>query len=100
MGGHNAKPGEFPHQVSLQFAVKPFMSLKHFCGGSILSEKFILTAAHCVDGIEEIKSLIPEYLNLSFVVKAGKIYLNKTEDSEQLSVVEKALRHEKWNGEE
>ncbi|KAF5287281.1 hypothetical protein FQR65_LT02154 [Abscondita terminalis] len=33
----------YPYQVSIQ------SSKKHFCGGSIISEKVILTAAHCMD---------------------------------------------------
>lgn len=43
IGGENARPGQFPYQVSLQ------CGNRHICGGSILNEKYILTAAHCVD---------------------------------------------------
>lgn len=42
INGRNADPSEIPWQVSLQ------NSDGHFCGGSIISKKFILTAAHCV----------------------------------------------------
>lgn len=43
VGGVNAEIGQFPYQVSLQRS-----DGSHTCGGSILDENFILTAAHCV----------------------------------------------------
>ena len=43
VGGVQCAAGETPYQFSLQRS-------SHFCGGSILNENFILTAAHCVSG--------------------------------------------------
>ena len=45
MGGHPAKLGQFPWQVSLRFRDSYYD--EHWCGGSIISEKFVLTAKHC-----------------------------------------------------
>ena len=49
IGGKPAPPGAFPWQVSLgvSWIADPFSA--HFCGGSILSGKWILTAAHCAE---------------------------------------------------
>jgi len=41
VGGNNTKPLEFPWMVGLSF------NATWFCGGSLVSEKHILTAAHC-----------------------------------------------------
>lgn len=45
VGGNTASEGQFPYQISLRNRKN-----QHFCGGSIINEQWILTAAHCVDG--------------------------------------------------
>ena len=43
IGGHEAEPHAYPWQVS-------FRQLgQHICGGTIINEKQVLTAAHCVE---------------------------------------------------
>ena len=43
VGGVEAKPNQYPWLVRLQLA-------SYLCGGSIISSRFILTAAHCTNG--------------------------------------------------
>ena len=42
LGGNDAVSKQFPHQISLR------RDHSHVCGGSIISNRYILTAAHCV----------------------------------------------------
>lgn len=45
-GGYRARSGQFPHQASLR--VDFSNGFNHECGGSIITNRFILTAAHCI----------------------------------------------------
>merc|ERR1739848_484698 len=44
VGGFEAEENQWPWQVA------PFIDNAWFCGGSIISENYIMTAAHCADG--------------------------------------------------
>ncbi|XP_007457640.1 PREDICTED: plasminogen-like isoform X5 [Lipotes vexillifer] len=46
VGGCVAAPHSWPWQVSLR---KRFPSRSHFCGGTLISPEWVLTAAHCLD---------------------------------------------------
>lgn len=82
VGGKDATEGQFPYQVSLRTR---FLK-QHFCGGSIISSRFILTAAHCVEGI---------FSKPNFVVAViGSIYRKKGGVTVKLN---KITSHEEWD---
>jgi len=62
VGGQDAEKGEFPWQISYQFDLGDGVAF-HSCGGSILNENKIVTAAHCCDGlgIEEARITVGDY---------------------------------------
>ncbi|CAG7833158.1 unnamed protein product, partial [Allacma fusca] len=64
VGGRDARPGEFPWQVSLQYVTGGVMT--HNCGGIIIDETHIVTATHC------------EYSRYQVVAGAHSIQQNET----------------------
>lgn len=50
IGGQDAEPGEWPWQVALVRRGRNIYS-GQFCGGSLIHTSWVLTAAHCVNGL-------------------------------------------------
>lgn len=51
VGGETARPGQFPYQASLRWARRfpnNTYSFGFVCGGSIISDRWVLSAAHCM----------------------------------------------------
>nr|XP_046233687.1 chymotrypsin-like protease CTRL-1 [Scatophagus argus] len=44
VGGQNATAGSWPWQVSIHFNTAGF----HICGGTLINDQWVLTAAHCI----------------------------------------------------
>ncbi|MFD9720380.1 S1 family serine peptidase [Streptomyces sp. NPDC059076] len=83
VGGTDAPPGAYPYQVSLQS--QGLTGWHPFCGGSIISERWVLTAAHCVDAAPAAQ----------LRVVAGSHTLNP---AGTIHRVQEATRHENYNG--
>ncbi|KRQ04933.1 hypothetical protein AOQ71_29210 [Bradyrhizobium manausense] len=52
VGGDRAKSGAYPWQVTLLVKGISDARQAHFCGGTIYNERWIVTAAHCLDGLD------------------------------------------------
>ncbi|EDL81021.1 rCG31213, isoform CRA_c [Rattus norvegicus] len=48
VGGQEASPNSWPWQVSLQYLSSG--KWHHTCGGSLVANNWVLTAAHCIRG--------------------------------------------------
>jgi len=85
--GQIAAPGQFPYQVGLHLHIGDKTG---YCGGTIIGDRWILTAAHCSDIVDSV----------TVVLGATKI-LDKNEPNQQTIFVPKSniLVHENWNPE-
>jgi secreted trypsin-like serine protease len=79
VGGTEAVPHSFPWQVAL------FIDDSYFCGGSIISNEWILTAGHCLDGA------------ISVEVVAGAHNIRENEPTQVTMVSTDLTVHEAYN---
>ncbi|CAB3994146.1 MAM and LDL-receptor class A domain-containing 1-like [Paramuricea clavata] len=84
VSGQTARPNSWPWQVSFRRVGSSF----HFCGGSLISDQWVVTAAHCVRG----QSASGLYVRL------GEHNFNLNEGNEMDSRVESIIVHPGYAG--
>lgn len=88
VGGVTAIANQTNHQVSIRVKSYEIRSLGygHFCGGSVISTRTVLTAAHCFYG----KTATPD----SYVVVVGTLMLTGFDaDRTEISVIKEIVLH-------
>uniref|UniRef100_A0A3B4AZC6 Coagulation factor IX n=1 Tax=Periophthalmus magnuspinnatus TaxID=409849 RepID=A0A3B4AZC6_9GOBI len=85
IGGQIASEGEIPWQVALIDR----SSGRLFCGGSILSRRWVITAAHCLVEAQD-----------SFIIRVGELDLSIKEGTEQNHEVLERYIHPRYNASE
>jgi len=81
VGGAPATPGQLPYQISLLYGGR------HICGGSIIAQNVVVTAAHCVEGDS------PRDLQ----IVAGEHDRSQTSGNEQTIQVVRIAVHEQYD---
>lgn len=79
-GGQTAKPGQFPHQVSIRELGRrndnqTFGYFRHRCGGSVISSRWIISAAQCTQVNSSQVSRLAVALGAHHIQNDGRIYL-------------------------
>ena len=70
-----AAEGQFPYQASLRRRFRGG-ELQHFCSGSILNKRWILTVAHCLIGYVKISAVVVKMHVIQFLFFINNIIYN------------------------
>ncbi|KAM7398241.1 hypothetical protein PAMA_006237 [Pampus argenteus] len=89
VGGDEAIPGEIPWQVALMAHSQSLERAMPFCGGSLLSDLWVITAAHCLFRNEVVKQ--------TYFVRVGEHDVLQDEGPERDHAVAEHQIHHKYN---
>ncbi len=96
IGGDVAEEGAWPWQVALVMAGEPVSVDTQFCGGSLVLDTWVLTAAHCVHMADEQGN----WADLAPGALSVLVGTNKLDGSGDVVPVERIIRHPSYLGTE
>lgn len=95
INGQQADKNEWPWMASLRKYYGEGYSSPHVCGASVISSRWVITAAHCL--AKDDGSVKYEDKDIKIYLGAHKKYPTQTDNYDAYSV-EKFIVHEGWNG--
>jgi len=81
VGGEEATPHQYPWMAAL------FIDDKWFCGGTLISDQWVMTAGHCADGASSVNVMLGAH-NVRETVEDGRLEIASNE----------IFTHEDYNG--
>ncbi|XP_044727709.1 brachyurin-like [Chrysoperla carnea] len=81
VGGNEVIPHKYPYQAGILLKLGERTG---FCGGSLISKRCVLTAAHCAQGVS------------NFTVILGAHNIEKNEPTQQIFYTTEKIVHPKW----
>jgi hypothetical protein len=72
VGGQTADPATHPFQVALLIKSRPNNRSAQFCGGTLVSERHVVTAAHCSDMIRNAAEEVEVLVGTQSLVSGGQ----------------------------
>lgn len=91
VNGDDAQPNEFPYMVAFRDITRTIVEESQFCGGSIISKRYVVTAAHCFTN--------RQVSNIRVIAGAHDITNNVDTGRRQVFSIEGVQIHENYNAE-
>ncbi|XP_017462389.1 PREDICTED: transmembrane protease serine 9-like, partial [Rhagoletis zephyria] len=93
VGGSNATLNQIPWQVSWRFFNQTTNTHRHICGASIIADKWLLTAAHCVDVVKPLEEK-------NFRAYVGLLSQSAPDSNSKLMTIKKITMHSGWDSQQ